>query len=85
MNTIRVLIVAFAIALASCDTRPATAEWQRVCVGNRSEFTHFQPVPSGRGSMILVPQYRTVCVRRDVQCVAGRDGTTTCPSERPIP
>lgn len=79
----RALLVLGALAgLTGCDTRPATAEWQNVCVATHDELLYFQSVPVSCGqnctTIMMQPVFDTVCDQYQVQCIGGKDGTTTC-------
>lgn len=74
------LPIGAALAVSACDQRPETAEWRQVCVESHQEFSHFLMVSTGRGGVVPIAQYRTVCDRHERRCIAGRDGATECHS-----
>lgn len=78
----RYIVILCLLGLAACDMRPATAEWQNVCVQSHTEVMYvpmYMPTGNGGGITTIQPSYYDVCDRTEVRCIAGRDGTTRCP------
>ena len=75
-------IIAVAVAMSGCDTRPKHAEWQNVCVKSHDEFLYMQTTYMSCGQTcqtpIMVPVYDTVCDQWQIQCVGGKDGSKKC-------
>ncbi|MCC2976235.1 hypothetical protein LK533_06050 [Sphingomonas sp. PL-96] len=75
-------VVASAL-LAGCDMRPEHAEWRSQCIRSHEEL---MPMPTmvadGRGgsTTTITMMTETVCDETAPICVAGKDGSTTCPN-----
>jgi hypothetical protein len=77
----RNILIPTLLLLAACDTRPDHAEYQQVCMDYDSSTTTAVGTTigaNGQVSTTITPITTSWCVRYEVQCIAGKDGSTTC-------
>lgn len=75
------MITILALSLTGCDMRPHHAEWQAKCVESHTEMIMVPSYNPALKTTTLMPQYYDECDRSEYVCVAGKDGSTTCPAK----